>query len=161
MSFRQLYTTSEWQTLQFAPLWVLSAMTGAISTGGAGQSALENQIKALAKEIGEASLFKDPLAREVLMSLGTQFGSLWEQYGRDSRNVEQGLQDVAQILSRKASSEQSQGFKAAMLFIGDNIAKAAGDSHADITIAVLLLVSLLLQIDLSSCSFAKSSVKTR
>jgi len=74
MSFRQLYTTSEWQTLQFAPLWVLSAMTGAISTGGAGQSALENQIKALAKEIGEASLFKDPLAREVLMSLGTQFG---------------------------------------------------------------------------------------
>ncbi|HXK43657.1 MAG TPA: hypothetical protein PKV82_12610 [Anaerolineae bacterium] len=150
MSFRQLYTTSEWQTLQFAPLWVLSAMGGAISTGGAGQSALENQIKALAKEIGEASLFKDPLAREVLMSLGTQFGSLWEQYGRDSRNVEQGLQDVAQILSRKASSEQSQGFKAAMLLIGNNIAKAAGNAHANITNAALVLIAVLLDVNLSS-----------
>jgi hypothetical protein len=119
MSLRAAYTAEEWQTLQFGPLWVFNTVAGA------DQQIDKKEVEALAKELQEAPLYKDPLVREILLSLAGDLGDLMGQYQRDTRNVMVGLQDVARVL-QKAPADNALAYKRAMLLIGGNVAKAAG-----------------------------------
>jgi hypothetical protein len=118
--FEDSYTAEEWQTLRFAPLWVFTAVAGMDSN-------IEvEEVAALAKEVAEAPLFKEPLVKEVLMSVGASFGDVLPAYHADSRDVLRGLKDVADILERRATPEQARAFKSSMLLIGRNVAESSG-----------------------------------
>jgi hypothetical protein len=119
MSSRGNFTADEWQTLQFAPLWVFSAVASA------DDDIDKKELNALAEELKDAPLFKNPLARDVLISVATNFGSIMEAYRRDSRDILRGLRDVAAVLAAKESPDTAQGFKRAMLLIGKNVAEAS------------------------------------
>jgi hypothetical protein len=118
--FREVYTVDEWHTLQFAPLWVCTAVAGADGTVD------KKEIGAVSKELSEWAQFKEPLAQEVLLSVGQDLENVMAQYQADSRNVLTGLKDVADLLDQKATQEQAKNFKGALLHIGRNIAQASG-----------------------------------
>lgn len=120
MSTQASFMSEEWRTLQFAPLWIFSLVAGADG------SIDKKEIAALAKELQEAVLFKEPLARDVLLSVATNFADVMSQYQADSRNAVTGLRDVADLLDKKASSQQADNFKKAVLLIGRNVAEASG-----------------------------------
>ncbi len=117
--FRQFYSMDEWRTLQFAPLWVFTAISAA------DKKVSKKEVTALAKEIAEAHLYKEPLVQEVLGSVGSDFENVFRQYQADSRDVMRGLGDVADLLESKAEADQAKNFKMAMLLMGRNIAEAS------------------------------------
>lgn len=118
--YRENFTTDEWRTLQFAPLWVLTAV------GSADGKVDQQEIGALAKELAEWLQFKDSLVQELLLSVGQELQSLMRLYAADTRNVFTGLQQVADLLDRKATAEQAKAVKGSLLLIGRNIAEASG-----------------------------------
>lgn len=113
------FTQSEWETLQFAPLWMLSGV------GGADANIEELEIAALMKEISEAALYKNQLVREVLFSIAADAGIL-DRYRDDPRTIDHGLSQVADVLEAHLDPVQALEFKKTMLGIGLEIAKAAG-----------------------------------
>lgn len=117
---KESYTTSEWRTLQFCPLWVFAAVAGA------DKKIDDKEAGALAKELSEWAQFNEPLAQEVLLSLGTDLSNMMPLFNQDARDVMAGFRDVADLLDRKATAQQSKGFKGAMLLIGRNIAQSSG-----------------------------------
>lgn len=120
MSSQNMFNASELKTLQFTPLWVF----GAVAT--ADGKVDQKEIEALGREISQAHLYNEPLARDVLMSLAGDFKNIFELYGKDSRNVVQGLKEVADLLDRKVSPQVSYNFKGAMLMIGYNVSESTG-----------------------------------
>lgn len=149
MSIRDSYAPSEWQTLQFAPLWVFHAVAGA------DKNIDEKEMEALAKEIQDAPVFKDPLVREVMLSLAVDLATIMQAYGPDPRQVLQGLKDVADLVESKTSPAEANRFKAGMLYIGHNIAKASGGGifHRDPVSkeekGALVMVAAALRVDLT------------
>jgi hypothetical protein len=113
------FTSADWETLQFAPLWTFSA------TAGADANIDENEKAALLKELGDAPLFKEQLVREVLFSIGENLADVLTRYGNDSRSIDRGLSQVADILERDVP-QQAEAFKRTMVGIGIEIAKASG-----------------------------------
>ncbi|HEY4688703.1 MAG TPA: hypothetical protein VIK33_05280 [Anaerolineae bacterium] len=120
MNNRSLFTADEWRTLQFAPLWVFTAVAGA------DRSVDEKEVAALAKEIADWALYKEPLVQEILLSVALDLSNMMAQYRADSRNVMTGLSNVADVLDRKATVDQAKNFKGAMVLLGRNIAQASG-----------------------------------
>ena len=149
MSIRDSYSPSEWQTLQFAPLWVFGAVAGA------DQDIDEKEMEALAAEIRDAPIFRDPLVREVMLSLAVDLATVMQEYGPDPRQVLQGLKDTADLLDSKTAPAQANSFKAAMLQVGHNVAKASGggilrrDPVSKEEKAALVLVAAALNVDLT------------
>jgi hypothetical protein len=107
------------------------------------------------KEVEEAPLYKIPLIRDVFASVSIDFNNIMKQYGADSRDVSEGLGDVADILAKKVSPEESKSFKDALIFLGINIANASGgffgfgDHMSDEEKAALGLIAAVLRADLS------------
>lgn len=117
---KESFTTNEWHTLQFCPLWVFAAIAGA------DKKIDDKEAGALAKELSEWAQFNEPLAQEVLLTVGNDLSNVMSLFNKDSRDVMAGFRDVADLLDRKATPQQSKGFKGAMLLIGRNIAQASG-----------------------------------
>ncbi|MEZ2228943.1 hypothetical protein [Microcoleus sp.] len=146
---KELFTSEEWQSLQYSPLWVFSAVAGA-------DGEIDDQeTHALVKEVEEAPLYKIPLVRDVFASVSIDFNNIMKQYGADSRDVSEGLGDVADILAKKVSTEESKSFKGALIFLGVNIANASGgflgfgDHMSDEEKAAIGLIAAVLRADLS------------
>jgi len=118
--YKESYTSSEWHTLQFGPLWVFAAVAGA------DKKIDDKEAGALAKELAEWAQFNEPLAQEVLLSVGNDLSNIMSLFNADTRDVMAGFRDVADLLDRKATPQQSKGFKGALLLIGRNIAQASG-----------------------------------
>jgi hypothetical protein len=144
--FRERFTPSEWETIQFTPLWTshaVAAADGKIDPKEAG---------ALAKEVSEAMLYKDEFTREVLASIASDMHTVMPAYMRDTRNVLQGLGDAARVLDEKMPGGQADSFKRAMLGIGIETAKAAGpmigDKVAKEEKAALAMIAAVLRVPL-------------
>ena len=121
MSSRASYTSQEWQTLQFAPLWAFTAVAGV------DENVDKREMAALSKELAEASLFKCPLVREVLESIVADLGTILTDYGDDPRTVTAGLGEVADLLDLRSDPDEAMHFKRAVLLITHNVAQASGD----------------------------------
>lgn len=136
------FTTSEWQTLQFAPLWAFSLVAGV-------DGKIEfKEFKAFAEEIGDASSYKSPLVRNVLSSIGSDFAATAEAYFADTRKIDVGLTEVADLLSTKVDHDEAVMFKAAIVMLAVKVAKAGrGRFHRSVgkneKAAVVFLGSLL------------------
>lgn len=120
MASRDSYTEEEWQLLQFAPLWTFSAVAGV------DKKIDEKEREAFAKELAEGHLYKEQLVREVMTSLNEALGGLLVKYGEDTRTIDVGLSDVADLLDQKADAEEANNFKKSMISVGIEVAKASG-----------------------------------
>ncbi len=118
--FRESCTMEQWRTLQFAPFWVFTAVASADGKID------EKETAALAKELSEWGLFKEPLVREVLSSINSALADVMDHYRADSRDIMVGLKDVADVLDSKVTQEQAKNFKSALLLIGRDVAQASG-----------------------------------
>ena len=118
--YKELYSANEWQTLQFATLWVLAGV------GGVDNDIDEKEVSAFAKDVSEWARSKEPMTQEVLLSVANNFQDIFAQYDNDPRDVKSGLSEVVKILKHKATLGQTKGFKDAMLLIGRNVADASG-----------------------------------
>jgi hypothetical protein len=120
MTQRTNYTASEWQTLQFAPFWIF---TGVAAIDG---NIDKQEMAAFAKELADALLYKNPLVQEVLLSVVGDMDSIMKKYRADSRQVTDGLRDVADLVERKLTAAQAKEFKMTLLFMAKKIAEASG-----------------------------------
>jgi hypothetical protein len=123
--FRSSFTDTEWQTILFTPLWAFHAV-----------AVVDHKIDpkesgALAKELSEAMLFKDELAREVLMAVGAGLPTIMPAFAADSRSIVAGLQEAGAILDAKLPHGAADGFKHAVMLIAFNVAEASGSRFGD------------------------------
>jgi hypothetical protein len=117
---RSSFTDEEWRLLQFAPFWVMTQVAHADGDLDA------KEFMALAREMDDASRYKNRLARGVLESCAGEFEAIWNAYKEDPRKVDEGLRDVVQLLDRTLSPADAKGFKIALLGIGHWVADASG-----------------------------------
>jgi len=123
--FRNSFTDAEWQTVLFTPLWAFHGVAAVDRKIDNKESA------ALAKELSEALLFRDELAREVLTALGMDLRAIMQAFAADSRTIVDGLLQAAGILDAKLPPGAADGLKRAVLLIALNVAKAAGPMFGD------------------------------
>jgi len=119
MSLRSQFTDAEWETLQFSPLWILTAI------GTADGKIDEKESQKFSELMIKLVDAKDDLVREVVISVISSFANLMEAYKADPRKIDVGLKDAADILESKASSH-SDDFKKVLLGLAANIADASG-----------------------------------
>jgi len=124
MSLKEKFTNEEWETLEFAPLWILTGI------GGADGKVDDKEVAAFTKELGDAPLYKDELVREVMMDDLTSFTNLMTAYKNDARNVQTGLSQVADTLEKKAP-EHADNFKKVMLSIAAKVANSSGPAFGN------------------------------
>lgn len=124
MSIKDKFTNEEWMTLEYAPLWVLAAV------GTADGKLDEKEVEAFTKELADAPLFKDELVREVMLADLMTMSNLMVSYKADSRNVQVGLSQVADVLDKK-SPEHADDFKKVLLGIAAKIANASGPAFGE------------------------------
>lgn len=115
MSYRNQFTNREWQTLQFAPLWVFTMIAGVDG------KVEQKEVVMLAKELAEAPLYKSDLAKEVFTSVGLNFETVWPAYQRDERDVVAGLREAGKLLDEKLPSHDAEHFKRSLIFLGKQI----------------------------------------
>jgi hypothetical protein len=120
MPRRPEFTDDEWKQLQLAPIWVFQAVAGVDGKID------EKEITALAKELSEAHLWKDPFVRDVLLTVGDDLSTLLPEAIRRIGETFTGLERVADILSLKADPTAANNFKKALLLIGKQVAEASG-----------------------------------
>jgi hypothetical protein len=120
MATRADFTEDEWRQLQFAPFWVFTAVAAIDGKVD------EKEMMALAKELGEAHLFKEPLVRDVLQSCRDQLQEIMKGLQVKPQIILEGLGHVADLLDRKTTPEEANNFKGAMLLIAKKVAEASG-----------------------------------
>jgi hypothetical protein len=120
MEQRRAFTAEEWQTLQFAPFWVLSALLGAYRDFD------PLEYEAFARTLDEASMAPGRLSREILDSVTSEPRRVTERYQVDGRTIGLGLCGVAAIL-RKVPADEADLFKDMLISrVGVGMAKARG-----------------------------------
>ncbi len=123
MGMQASFTSEEWRTLQRAPLWVLTI------AGAADQNLDKKEVEAFLKELQEAALYKGELARELLLSLVSDFNAIFAEfmaYLKSQPDLMGSLGKIADILESKATPDEALKFKGAMILVGTKIAEASG-----------------------------------
>jgi hypothetical protein len=119
MSYRTSFTDGEWRTLQYTVLWIFTAVAGV------DKEIDKQEMGALAREISEASRYKNPLAREVLTSIRVEYNEVFQAFHEDDRSVLQGLKQAGDLLREKVDAVEADHFMRAVLLIGSNIVQAS------------------------------------
>lgn len=119
MALQSQFTAAEWETLQFAPLWVLAGI-------GTADGRLDQKESEKFSELMVRLLTaNDELVREVITTLVIDLKKKMEAFKADTRKIDVGLGEVADILEAKAAAHADE-FKKVMLSIAANIANASG-----------------------------------
>ena len=120
MDERSRFTPDEWQTLQFAPFWIFSALIGTYGNFD------PLDYDAFARSLEMASTAPGWLVHEVIDSVTTERVRLTEEFEADGRTIGRGLCAVAAVLSR-APSDEADLFKEMLISrVGEGVAKARG-----------------------------------
>jgi hypothetical protein len=131
------------RTLQFGPLWVLSAIAGTYNRFKT------YELAAFWDTIVAVALRTPYPARDILTSLAEDRPGLLLDFELDDRPVVSGMRQILEILGR-IEPETSIGYRLAMLRIGIDIARNRGPYGRTITPEqeqLLLLLAELLEID--------------
>ena len=120
MDERSRFTPDEWQTLQFAPFWIFSALLGTYRNFD------PLDYDAFSRSLQTASAAPGRLVQEVIDSVTTERRRLMAEFEADGRTIGRGLCAVAAVLNR-APSEEADLFKEMLIFgVGEGVAKARG-----------------------------------
>jgi hypothetical protein len=134
---------AEMRTLQFGPLWVLSALAGTYNRFKT------YELAAFWDTVVAVALRTPYPARDILTSLTEDRPGLLIDFELDDRPIVSGLRQILEILGR-IEPETSSHFRLALLRIGIDIARNRGPYGRTITPEqeqLLLLLAELLEID--------------
>lgn len=118
--FKSKFTDKEWETILFTPLWAFTLVAGADGKVEDAETAV------LAKELAEASLYKDEFVREVLSAIVASLEKIMIAYGKDSRLALAGLMEAATLLDEKLPAGGADSFKRVVLGICLQTAQSTG-----------------------------------
>ncbi len=118
---RESYTEREWQTLEYAVLWVFEAVA-------------DRDGKIDGREV---AVLTDALHDESYKSTGSLVGEVWSgvranydtlrrTYHDDPRDIPTGLGEVTVLLRTKVSAVDAEDFRRALLQFGVDVARASG-----------------------------------
>ena len=108
MSVRPQFTDAEWRTLQKTPIWAF------LITASVDNKVDNKEVEAFSKELAEASLYKDELAREVFSSLVADFSEVFPSCMLAPQEALICLRDAGQLVDTKGG-EHAEGFKGAVM----------------------------------------------
>ena len=134
---------ADMRTLQFGPLWVLSAVSGTYNRFKS------YELAAFWDTVVAVALRTPFPARDILTSLAEDRSGLLLDFELDDRPVVSGLRQIIEVLER-IGPETSSDFRFALLRIGADIARNRGPYGRTITPEqeqLLLLMAELLEID--------------
>jgi hypothetical protein len=142
MQNRPELTAQEFQTLQFAPFWLLSALIGKHRDFD------ELHTAAFATALAEAARSPGQLARDVFGSVAADQESVARSYAADGRPIVAGMFAVSGILRRMPADEAESFLTALVSGVGEGVARARGrfgqiisDDDADTLTLVAELVA--------------------
>lgn len=124
---KTLFTTDQWQSLQFAIMWVFQ------NVAGADGNVDRKEQQALKTVTSNSNKFKDPLAKELLLSVDLNPGLIFRQSMADIRGFKQGLTDVAKIVDKALEPRDSIHFKKTLIAIGFYIANISGELNSEMS----------------------------
>lgn len=119
------FSDSEWQTLQFTPLWAFYGVAGIDGKLD------EKEAGVISKELAESMLYKNPFTREVLTSIATNIKAIMPAFADDNRQALSGLSEAADILDSKVDKTDADDFKKTVLVICRDTAQASGPIFGD------------------------------
>jgi hypothetical protein len=108
----------EWRTLQFGPIWVVSAIIGRTRFD-------ELERKAFADSVVAAPLGVTPLPWQLMQAIDRDADALSGEFAQDDRSIASGLSQVTTLLER-VDGETSRRTREAMLRVGAGVARARG-----------------------------------
>ncbi len=111
---------ADFETLQFSPLWVFSAVAEADG------KADKKEFGALVEILGNSQYFENPSVREVFGSVARGFSDLWPRYLRDSRDIVAAFDDVKSAVDSNLETAEAMDFKKSLLFVASKVAQASG-----------------------------------
>jgi hypothetical protein len=120
MGERSRFTPDEWQTLQFAPFWIFSALLGTYRNyDPLDYAAFSHTLQTVSASPGQ-------LVREVIGSVTTEHDEVSERFAADDRTIGRGLCAVAAVLNR-APRDEAEMFKEMLISgVGAGVARARG-----------------------------------
>jgi hypothetical protein len=116
----QEFDEHEWTTLLFAPLWVFEAVARAD-----GQVS-DEEWQALFRTLRAARNHRHDLTRDVLLELADDLEEVVAVFWEDDAKAEEGLSEVADLLAHRQPLETAAGFKAELVTLAIQVAKASG-----------------------------------
>jgi hypothetical protein len=120
VSEREAFSAEEWRTLQFAPFWIFSAVTGAYDRFD------PRDEQAFVRCLEAAALAEGRLGRAVLASVLADREGLSRQFRGERRSIGVGLFQADAVM-RKAGDEEAELFKGTLVLgIGEGVARARG-----------------------------------
>jgi len=131
---------AELRTLQFGPLWMLSALAGTYNRFKS------YELAAFWDTVVAVALRTPAPAREILTSMAADRSGLLLDFELDDRPVVSGLRQILEVLDH-IEPETSNDYRLALLRIGAEVARSRGPYGRTITPEqeqlLLLLVELL------------------
>jgi len=121
MIFRDLFSTEEWKTLQFAHFWVFDAVASV-------DKKIDTEEKIALDDIMKSGdKLMNPLMREIMLGLEYNIDRINADFKTDTRNFREGLSEVKELLEKKGIDKDiALGFKKTLLAIGIYIGQASG-----------------------------------
>lgn len=116
------FSHDDWETLQFSPLWIFTAVAGADGRVD------EEELASLLNDIRRAEIFQSKFIRGILLTLADNLDAVQARFRADTRRMEDGLGEVRRILESKVPADEAHLFKGGLLAIGRNVAMASGGS---------------------------------
>jgi hypothetical protein len=113
-------TAAEWRTLELAPFWVLSSLSGTYRNFDPAE------LELFAVVLDAAVLEPGTLGREVIASIQADLAGMQERYGADGRSIAAGLCAVADVLARAPIAEATMFRQMLVGTIGLRLAEGRG-----------------------------------
>ena len=131
------WSEAEWLTLQFGPVWVVSALVG--------RSRLDELEEAAFWRSVDDAPQDSPLGWQLMRAVTLNREWLLDEFQLDDRPIVSGLNDVASLLER-VPPEVSRDVRECMLRVGSGLARARGPFGQRISDNDLLTLQLVAQL---------------
>jgi hypothetical protein len=140
MSYKNQFTSDEWNQLELAPFWMFFLVAGIDAKVD------KKEMEEFAKQVVIAPSHSNVFGTEVFESLQRNIASLLANAGRQSPL--EGLRDVSELLDR-LPKEQVDDFIASLVMIGHRVTDSSGKlfrkNVSEKETAALVLATAILQ----------------
>ncbi len=123
------YDDHDWEMLLFAPLWSF------VAVAGVDDKVDQKEWDAFTAELEDASSYNNPLTRKVLRELNNNFDEIYEAFEEDETEIEDGLDEVRDILDDNEEEDTAYGFKTDMVWLALTVANASKGGLLSATIS--------------------------
>ncbi|MBI5325871.1 MAG: hypothetical protein HZB41_11475 [Ignavibacteriae bacterium] len=118
--YSEVFSGTEWKTLQFSIFWMFNAVAKADGKID------KKEMDALQHLIKNSSAIINHLAWTVISSIEKEFDIIFAEFETDKREVIDGMREVSDLLNKKVNPKTAVEFKKTLIGIGFYIANASG-----------------------------------